>query len=168
MCSSDLPPIALHRQIDPLLAESQDAMDEMRNIARTTLINMNVIHVAGLVFCTILMLAGGFFVRWCIGYATRDFVMPLMALGQYALAENNGKVVVQQLGLRRRDEIGVIARAIQRSHVKSERALKAEQQRRLAELELQREQLERQQERSRRAQQIDLLFDTYEARLSAM
>ena len=162
------PPIALHRQIDPLLAESQDAMDEMRSIARTTLINMNVIHVAGLVFCTVLMLAGGFFVRWCIGYATRDFVLPLMALGRYALPENNGKVVVQHLGLRRRDEIGVIARAIQRSHVKSERALKAEQQRRMVELELQREQLERQQERSRRAQQIDLLFDTYEARLSAM
>lgn len=162
------PPIALHRQIDPLLAQSQAAVVEMRELARTTLMWLNIIQMAALVFCSLLMLAAGFFVRWCIGFATRDFLVPLMALARYALPERRDSVKAQDLGLRRRDEIGAIARAIHRSHAKAERALKAEQERRHAELELQREQLQWQEERHRRAVTIDGLFASYEAKLSEL
>lgn len=162
------PPIALHRQIDPLLAQSQTAVAEMRSLARQTLLRLNIIHIAGLVFCSLLMLGAGLFVRWCIGYATRDFLVPLMALAQYALPEKRGNVKAHDLGLRRRDEIGAIARAIHRSHAKAESALKAEQERRRAELELQREQLQWQEERHRRAVTIDGLFASYEAKLSEL
>lgn len=162
------PPIALHRQIDPLLAQSQAAVVEMRELARTTLLWLNIIQMAALVFCSLLMLAAGLFVRWCIGFATRDFLVPLMALAQYALPEQRDKVRSQDLGLRRRDEIGAIARAIHRSHAKAERALRAEQERRRAEQELQREQLQWQEERHRRAVTIDGLFASYEAKLSQL
>ena len=162
------PPIALHRKIDPLLAQSQAAVTDMRGLARQTLILMNIVHIAGLVFCSLLMLAAGFFVRWCIGYASRDFLVPLMALAKYALPERRDSVQAHDLGLRRRDEIGAIARAIHRSHGKAERALRAEQERRKAELELQREQLQWQEERHRRAVTIDELFASYEAKLSLL
>src|SRR3989344_131830 len=162
------PPIALHRQVDPLLAQSQAAVAEMRGLARTTLVWPNMIQMAALIFCSLLMLGAGLFVRWCIGYATRDLLVPLVALAQYALPEKRDSVSVHNLGLRRRDEIGAIARAIHRSHGKAERALKAEQERRLAELKLQREQLQWQEERHRRAVTIDALFARYEAQLSQL
>ena len=162
------PPVALHRQIDPLLAQSQAAVTEMRGLARTTLVWLNVIQIAALIFCSLLMLGAGLFVRWCIGYAMRDFLVPLVALAQYALPERRNSVKAHDLGLRRRDEIGAIARAIHRSHGKAERALKAEQERRLAELKLQREQLQWQEERHRRAVTIDALFASYEAKLSEL
>ena len=162
------PPIALHRQIDPLLAQSTDAANGMRGLARRTLVKLNVVHIAGLVFCSLLMIGAGLFVRWCIGYATRDFLVPLMALAKYALPEQRDSVAARDLGLRRRDEIGAIARAIHRSHAKAERALRSEQERRKAELELQREQLQWQEERHRRAVTIDGLFASYEVKLSEL
>lgn len=162
------PPIALHRKVDPLLTQSQAAAAEMRGLARTTLVWLNVIQIAALVFCSLLMLGAGLFVRWCIGYATRDFLVPLIALAQYALPEKRASVKAHDLGLRRRDEIGAIARAIHRSHGKAERALRAEQQRTRAEMELQREQLQWQEERHRRAVTIDELFASYETKLSQL
>ena len=162
------PPVALHRQIDPLLIQSEAAAGEMRDLARTTLVWLNIIQIAALIFCSLLMLAAGLFVRWCIGYATRDFLVPLIALAQYAMPERRNSVKAQDLGLRRRDEIGAIARAIHRSHAKAERAVRAEQDRRRAELELQREQLQWQEERHRRAVTIDGLFASYEAKLSQL
>ena len=161
-------PIEIHQRIDPLLRTSSAVMTEMRLRGRDTLSNLRAIYIAALVFCALLMLAAGLFVRWCVRFTNRDFLVPLTALARYALPEQRHKVNARKLGLRRRDEIGAIARAIHRSHAKAESALKAEQDRRKAELELQREQLQWQEERARRAVTIDALFESYEARLSLL
>ncbi len=164
----DMSSLTLHRQIDPLLSTSKQAMNKMRIRARDQLAWLRVIYVVALGFSALLMLAAGVFVHWCIRYTSRDFLVPLMALARYALPEQRSDVQVRDLGLRRRDEIGAIARAIHRSHGKAERALKAEQERRKAEQVLQREQMQWQEERTRRAAVIDELFASYQARLSVL
>lgn len=156
----------LHRGLGPMLITSQNAIDAMRQRAGVQLGWLRTVYIGALLFSALLMLAAGVFVHWCVRYTNRDFLVPLTALGQYALPENRDSIQVKDLGLRRRDEIGVIARAIHRSHAKADRALKAEKERQAAQLQLQREQIDRQQERARRAQELDLLFSSHEVRLS--
>ncbi|AOG00846.1 methyl-accepting chemotaxis (MCP) signaling domain protein [Blastomonas sp. RAC04] len=158
----------LHRGLDPMLITSQNAIDVMRQRAVQQLGFLRSVYVIALAFSALLVLAGGFFVHWCVRYTNRDFLLPLTELGQYALPENRDAVTVRDLGLRRRDEIGAIARAIHRSHAKADRALKAEKDRQAAQLQLQREQIDRQQERARRALELDRLFASHEARLSEL
>ncbi|MFN3820560.1 methyl-accepting chemotaxis protein [Blastomonas sp.] len=158
----------LHRGLDPMLVTSQNAIDLMRQRAVVQLSFLRNVYIAALVFSALLMLIAGLFVHWCVRYTNRDFLVPLSALGQYALPENRDAVAVKELGLRRRDEIGAIARAIQRSHAKADRALMAEKARQAAQLQLQREQIDRQQERARRALELDRLFASHEARLSEL
>lgn len=158
----------LHRGLDPMLITSQNAIDAMRQRAVVQLAFLRSVYIVALAFSALLMLVAGFFVHWCVRYTNRDFLVPLTTLGQYALPENRDAVSVRDMGLRRRDEIGTIARAIHRSHAKADRALKAEKDRQAAQLQLQREQIDRQQERSRRAMEIDRLFASHEARLSEL
>lgn len=158
----------LHRGLDPMLVTSQNAIDAMRGRAAVQLVTLNRIYIAALAFSALLMLGAGLFVNWCMRFANRDFLVPLMALSQYALPENRDVVEARNLGLRRRDEIGAIARAIHRSHAKADRVLQAERDRQATELQLQQEQIERQEERNRRAVAIDKLFASYEARLSEL
>jgi methyl-accepting chemotaxis protein len=158
----------LHRGLDPMLVTSQNGIDAMRERATSQLALLRNIYIGALIFSALLMLAGGLFVHWCVRYTNRDFLVPLTALGQYALPENRDAVDIRALGLRRRDEIGAIARAIHRSHAKADRALRAEKERQAAQLQLQREQIDRQQERNRRAVELDALFASYEARLSEL
>lgn len=158
----------LHRGLDPMLVTSQNAIDAMRGRAAVQLVTLNRIYIAALAFSALLMLGAGLFVNWCMRFANRDFLVPLMALSQYALPENRDVVEARNLGLRRRDEIGAIARAIHRSHAKADRVLQAERDRQATKLQLQQEQIERQEERNRRAVAIDKLFASYEARLSEL
>ena len=158
----------LHSGLDPMLITSQNAIDTMKSRANVQLSYLRYVYLFALIFCALLMLGAGLFVHWCMRFANRDFVLPLMALAQYANPENRSNVSGVGLGLRRKDEIGAIARAIHRSHAKADAALKAEKERRRAELELQREQLQWQEERTRRAVTIDNLFASYEARLSML
>lgn len=158
----------LHRGLDPMLITSQNGIDAMRQRATKQLALLRSVYIGALIFSALLVLAGGMFVHWCVRYTNRDFLVPLMALGQYALPENRQSIAARDLGLRRRDEIGAIARAIHRSHAKADRALRAEKDRQAAQLQLQREQIDRQQERHRRATELDTLFASYEARLSAL
>ncbi len=158
----------LHRGLDPMLVTSQNAIDAMRGRAAVQLVTLNRIYIAALAFSALLMLGAGLFVNWCMRFANRDFLVPLMALSQYALPENRDVVEARNLGLRRRDEIGAIARAIHRSHSKADRVLQAERDRQATKLQLQQEQIERQEERNRRAVAIDKLFASYEARLSEL
>lgn len=158
----------LHRGLDPMLVTSQNAIDAMRERAVHEMALLRMVYIAAMAFSVLLLLIGGLFVHWCVRYTNRDFLVPLMALGQYALPEQRNIVQVRELGLRRRDEIGAIARAIHRSHTKADRALKAEKDRQAATLQLQREQIDRQQERTRRALELDRLFASHEARLSEL
>lgn len=158
----------LHRGLDPMLVTSQNAIDAMRQRAVVQLALLRNVYIAAMAFSALLMLLGGLFVHWCVRYTNRDFLVPLSALGQYALPENRDAVAIKGLGLRRLDEIGAIARAIHRSHAKADRALKAEKDRQAAQLQLQREQIDRQQERARRAIELDRLFASHEARLSEL
>ncbi|GGB64174.1 methyl-accepting chemotaxis protein [Blastomonas aquatica] len=158
----------LHRGLDPMLVTSQNAIDAMRQRAVVQLAFLRTVYIVALAFSALLMLAAGLFVHWCIRYTNRDFLMPLTALGQYALPDKQNAISPKRLGLRRRDEIGVIARAIHRSHVKADRALKAEKERQAVQMQLQREQIDRQQERARRALELDRLFESHEARLSEL
>ncbi len=158
----------LHRGLDPMLATSQNAIDVMRLRGSAQLKALRRVYIVALVFSTVLMLVAGFFVHWCMRFANRDVMLPLMSLAQYAMPENRDKVAVRNLGLRRRDEIGAIARAIHRSHAKADAVLQAEKDRQAAKLQLQAEQIDRQEERNRRSIVIDRLFATYEARLSEL
>lgn len=158
----------LHRGLDPMLVTSQNAIDAMRQRAVSQLAFLRMVYIVALASSALLMLAAGMFVHWCIRYTNRDFLMPLTALGRYALPEKHHTISPKTLGLRRRDEIGVIARAIHRSHVKADRALKAEKERQAVQMQLQREQIDRQQERARRALELDRLFESHEARLSEL
>ena len=158
----------LHRGLDPMLITSQNVIDAMRERAVVQLAFLRNVYIAALAFSTLLMIVAGVFVHWSVRYANRDFLVPLTALGQYALPENRDAVSVKSLGLRRRDEIGAIARAMHRSHAKADRALKAEKERQAVQLQLQREQLDRQQERAQRALELDRLFTSHEARLSEL
>lgn len=158
----------LHRGLDPMLVTSQNAIDALRARATVQLATLRYVYIIALLSSALLMLAAGFFVHWCIGFANRDFMVPLMALAQYAMPENRQTVPVRDLGLRRRDEIGAIARAIHRSHAKADRVLQAERDRQAATLQLQREQMDRQEERNRRSVEIDRLFASYETRLSEL
>lgn len=158
----------LHRGLDPMLVTGQNVIDAMRERAAVQLAFLRTVYIAALAFSALLMIIAGLFVHWCVRYTNRDFLVPLTALGQYALPENRDSIAVKDLGLRRRDEIGAIARAIHRSHAKADRVLKAEKDRQSAQMQLQREQIDRQQERARRALQLDDLFANHEARLSEL
>ncbi len=158
----------LHRGLDPMLVTSQNAIEMMRKRGSAQLKTLRSVYMGSLAFSTVLMLGAGFFAHWCMRHANRDFLVPLMALAQYAMPENRQTAPVRDLGLRRRDEIGAIARAIHRSHAKADRVLQAEKDRQAATLELQREQMDRQEERNRRSIEIDRLFATYETRLSEL
>lgn len=158
----------LHQAFDPLRMTSRDIIAQLRARATDQLQLLRYVYIAVFVLTALLMLLAGVFVHWCVRYTNRDFLVPLEALGRYALPENRGTVEVRDLGLRRRDEIGAIARAIHRSHAKADRALLAERERQAAQFQLQREQLDRQQERDRRAVELDVLFASYDARLSQL
>lgn len=158
----------LHRGLDPMLVTSQNAIDAMRARATVQLATLRNVYIAALAFSALLMLSAGLFVHWCMRFANRDFLVPLMALAQYAQPENRDTVQVRHLGLRRRDEIGAIARAIHRSHAKADAVLQAEKDRQAAKLQLQQEQMDRQEERNRRSVAIDKLFASYETRLSEL
>lgn len=158
----------LHRGLDPMLVTSQNAIEMMRKRGAALLSILRSFYMGSLVFSAILVLGAGFFAHWCMRLANRDFMVPLMALAQYAMPEHRQTAPVRNLGLRRRDEIGAIARAIHRSHAKADRVLQAERDRQAATLQLQREQMDRQEERNRRSGEIDRLFATHEARLSEL
>ena len=158
----------LHRGLDPMLITSQNAIDALRQLALAQLAFLRIVYISALAFSALLMLVAGLFVHWCVRYTTRDFLVPLTSLGQYALPEHRDSVPIKDLGLRRRDEIGAIARAIHRSHAKADRVLQAERDRQAAKLQLQREQMDRQEERNRRSVEIDRLFTSYETRLSEL
>lgn len=158
----------LHEAFDPLRTTSREIVTQLRERATDQLQILRYVYIAVFAVTALLMLLAGLFVHWCVRYTNRDFLVPLIALGRYALPENREAVVVRDLGLRRRDEIGAIARAIHRSHAKADRALQAEKERQSAQLQLQREQLDRQQERDRRAVELDALFASYDVRLSEL
>jgi methyl-accepting chemotaxis protein len=158
----------LHHGLDPMLVTSQNAIEMMRKRGAAQLKTLRKFYIGSLAFSTVLVLFAGFFAHWCLRHANRDFLVPLMALAQYAMPEKRQTAPVRDLGLRRRDEIGAIARAIHRSHAKADRVLQAERDRQAATLQLQREQMDRQEERNRRSVEIDRLFAMHETRLSEL
>ncbi|WP_081984623.1 methyl-accepting chemotaxis protein [Sphingomonas sp. 35-24ZXX] len=158
----------LHHGLDPMLVTSQNAIEMMRKRGAAQLKTLREFYIASLAFSTVLVLFAGVFAHWCLRHANRDFLVPLMALAQYAMPEKRQTAPVRDLGLRRRDEIGAIARAIHRSHAKADRVLQAERDRQAATLQLQREQMDRQEERNRRSVEIDRLFAMHETRLSEL
>jgi len=158
----------LHRGLEPMLVTSQSLIDVVRMKARGELAMLQYVYLAIFILAAVLMLAAGLFVHWSVRFTNRDFLLPLAALSRYASPEHQHAVDAAALGLRRRDEIGAIARAIHRSHRKAERALAAERQRQEVELQLQREQIDRQQERDQRARHLDALFIEYKATLSRL
>ncbi|WP_373486431.1 methyl-accepting chemotaxis protein [Blastomonas sp.] len=158
----------LNHGFDPMLITSQNIIDAMRARAGVQLARLRYVYLSVFVLAGVMMLAAGLFVNWCVRYTNRSFLVPLVSLADYAMPENRDKVAPQVLGLRRRDEIGAIARAIHRSHAKADRALAAEKERQATKFQLQREQLDRQEERDRRARDLDALFADNEARLSVL
>lgn len=158
----------LNLALDPLLSASRDFIDFQRERGRAQLERMQMIYMAMYLLAAILTLAGGIFVNWCVRYTNRDFLIPLASLARYAMPDQRDQVDPHDLGLRRRDEIGAISRAIHRAHGKADQMLRAETASREAQLQLQREQIDRQRERDQRAIRLAETFAVFESKFTAL
>ena len=154
--------------IDPMLVTSQRFIDAMRQKAGSQLLTLDRIYTTMYAIAACLLLIAAIIVHSSVRYMNRHVLTPLASLAHYANPDHRDSVNVKHLGLRRRDEIGAISRAIQRSHTQSRRALTAQRASQSTQLELQRVQIDLQRERSARAHELAQIVQDYEARLSKL
>lgn len=154
--------------LEPLLATSQTFIATHRNLARIQLVKLTIIYLAIFVFAMILMVAAVIFVIWCARLVKRDFLGPLLQLARYAAPDQRHLVDPRSLGLRRKDEIGLIARSIHAAHGSNQRALEAEKTMQIAQLALHKQQIGHQQTKDARADVLNRLFAEYEHDLSTL
>jgi methyl-accepting chemotaxis protein len=158
----------LNQSLEPLLLSSQRYMDIKREGVAARLGELNSIYLGVFGIATMLIIFAGIFVNFCARFIKRDFVSPLLSLAEYASPESRDKVKPKLLGLRRSDEIGLIARAIHVSHRRTAQAMKAARAEQQAQIRLQQEQINRQRENDQRASELNRLFAEYEHNLSKM
>ncbi|MEM1131548.1 MAG: methyl-accepting chemotaxis protein [Pseudomonadota bacterium] len=158
----------LHQDFEPMWSAAHRFNEAMRQATSSDLYILSTIYTVIYTLTAIVIILAIAFAWWCVRVSKGHLIMPLQQIAKFAVSEKDGPSDISILGLRRKDEIGTISRAILKSHRQAEKSLQSERERNALDRKLTLQQREREAERAERAEKMHDIMTTYEAELMAM